>query len=225
MRMGWLLSVVITLCLISPAMADWTYYGNYTGTVETGLFIGADTVRTFTDEDHQPVQISGAGTALPTGGSLYQVDFHFAGNTWDAYVPKVDEGTGYYDVFSLVLTEKSKGYYWDLANTSIHPLTDNPDLVTANQIYSNDLPWWGGHNARDNILETDDSNVTLFFDTDPNKEYYMTFFLQTLGDEDHPSWGTVSNIQAKIVPEPTACVLFLLGAGALVGRLRLRRKA
>lgn len=31
------------------------------------------------------------------------------------------------DVFAAVLSEN--GYYWDLSNTSIHPLENNSDLI------------------------------------------------------------------------------------------------
>lgn len=212
--------IVVSMILATfsvPAQAQWTYHGEYDGNMEDGLFVGATTERTFAEDDEQPMQISGAGMSLPTGGSRYQVDFHFEGYSWDSYVPYLGDetGTGWLDVFTVALTEKNKGFYWQLGNTDIHPLYNNPDVILATPVYVNDTPWWSGQNYEDHLLESDVSDVQLFFDADPLKEYYLNVFLQTNDDEDLPSWGKFSNVSAKVVPEPVSSVLFLLGGGAL----------
>lgn len=90
-------------------------------------------------------------------------------------MPEIGEGsetgTGYLDVFSVGLTERSKGYYWDLPNILIHPLSLNPDLILANNMQQ---PWWGGENFRDHLLETNNDDLSFSFSADPSKEYYLT---------------------------------------------------
>jgi len=227
MKKAFLAMVFVAVFFIfSHAYAwDWTYNGLYAGSVESGLFLGADVEKAFLEGNLQPVQISGVGTLLPSGVSKYEVNFHINASTWDAYTTLPNGQADYFDVFAVVLTEKSKGFYWDLLNTGIHPLTNNPDVLLCDLNGPDAVPWWGGQRDGDGILDTIDSDVSLFFTADSTKEYYASLFLQTTMDSSMPSWGTITSFNVKATPEPISSALFLLGGGAMALRRYRRKKA
>jgi len=198
----------------------WVYNGYYAGDISTGLTVGID--RTGDDEDDtQLIQISGAGTLLPSGYPGWVINFHFNGYTWDSY----NATSGYYDIFAMVLSENN--YYWNLG-TNYHPLETHPDLILGFDPYDPTPDpsdsYWGGEAYGDGILDSEDTDVTLAFNTDPANQYYLTFFMQTMEDEGYPSWGRITNLTVTPTPEPTTLSLLGLGLVGLVGLRRRRRK-
>jgi hypothetical protein len=214
-----LMMLAVSLSLSTSLYAfDWQYYGDCSGDVNSGLKVGISNWNALED-DLQPIQISGAGALLPAGYSKVNVNFDFAGYTWDSYNAEFmnngDEDGGYLDVFAVVLSDK--GYYWNL-DTSKHPLETNPDLLMDDKLYC----YWGGKSYHDSLLETSFNPISLSFTTDPSKQYYVSLFLQTNEDTAFSSWGTISNVQ--VTPEPISSALFLLGAGVFAGARKLRKK-
>ena len=216
---------------------DWVYNdnGDYWGDINTtGLTVGASNIDSPEKEWSpgapviQPMQISGAGTLLPAGSPGFRVNFHFNGSTWDSYNTNMyDYKTGYYDVFAAVLSEK--GYYWSLPDIyDLHPLEENPAFILgldpSNPTPGPDNSYWGGTRYNDGILENVDADVTLDFVTDPAKQYYLTLFMQTMRDENFPSWGTFTNVNVSAVPEPISTILFLSGGLLVGGRLLIKRR-
>lgn len=219
-----IVSLAIFLVSQNAFALIWDYNGYYSGDVSSGLTVGTGNVGDPEFGTSQPIQISGAGTLLPAGYPGFYLNFHFIGSTWDSYNAETIEGTGYLDVFAAVLSLSENGYYWNL-NTGIHPLKDNPQLIFGIDPYSSEPgpenSYWGGENFHDGILESEDEDVTLIFNTDPAKQYYLTLFMQTMEDEDLPSWGTIRNMTVNPIPEPAS--LTLLGIG-LLGFFGFRKK-
>lgn len=230
-----LVLATLVFCLANTAYAfDWVYYGDVDGDMNSTMRVGKSHWDAAENDETQSPGISGAGTLLPAGYSNVKVDFTFNQYTWDSYnpefttsIPDPDEpggfaiDGGYLDVFGVALSDQN--YYWNLSNNdndAAHPLENNPYLVSPN----NNNGYWGGQSYFDHALETNlNAPLSFTFTTDPSKQYYLTFFLQTREDESYPSWGSVSNVQ--VTPEPISSVLFLLGGGVLGTRLLRKKKA
>jgi hypothetical protein len=163
-----------------------------------------------TEDGYQAESLHGA-SALLSVGPEYLVTFEYSLSTWDSYnttyslqpngVPTV--GHGWWDSF-LVSTSGSE--YWNLTLTD--PL-DSSDPLDIGFL-------WGGTSWGDGNLETLSGNTTISLASFGNSTY-LNVYLDTAtnphSSHHYPSWGTITVIDVKVIPEPGS--LFLLGSGIL----------
>ncbi len=208
---------------------DWTYNGDTSTTspeYSAGLIVGlGNSGGSQTATTSQQIQISGGGTKLGSGYSGYRVSFDANLSTYDMYKYNA-LFDNYLDVFGIVLSDQ--GYYWNLSNTNIHPLENNPALIMGDDPDSPGTTdsYWGGQTYGG--LENAVASVSLDFTTDPAKEYYLSLFLQTRIFTDHPSWGTFSNVKITplaATPEPASMILLGIGlAGVAISKRKRSHK-
>jgi hypothetical protein len=123
----------------------------------------------------QPSGYHGASLILPRA-SQYQISFYVDLKTWDSYNTASGEGTGFWDSFSVSVT----------------------DLPYPEQTWSDpiDAPYaWGGANFLDHDPEQTQGWHTLTVPGNPSGTNYLNFVLDTgtpgEADGNYPSWGTI----------------------------------
>jgi hypothetical protein len=125
------------------------------------------------------------GAALLPPASSYDVTFQYHVCTWDAYNAFVGGGTGYWDSFSVSVSDKP---FWQKGYTDPLP-----------------LPFvWGGNLFGDHVLDCNDDTQTINFPGNPLGNNYLNAVLDTgsLPEANHnyPSYGTITI--EKIVVNP-----------------------
>ncbi|HXG13257.1 MAG TPA: protein-arginine deiminase family protein [Gemmataceae bacterium] len=128
------------------------------------------------ESDTQPQAYHGATLGL-SPAAQYQVTFTFDLASWDSYNEDTGTGTGYWDSFSISLTDQP---YPHLA------LTDPVSFPFV----------WGGGVWGDGVLDTSTGTLTLTLPGNLNGNNYLNVVLDTATpptqDDLYPSWGTVT---------------------------------
>jgi len=148
--------------------------------------------------DQQPIAVHGATMALPPA-LAYKVTFFYDLYTWDSYNALGAPGTGYWDSFTVSVSQSE---YWNLGLTD--PINGDPLSVGF---------LWGGTLFGDGVREetSDGSQVTMAASTTSTN--YLNVVLDTATPPEHngnyPSWGIFEILWVeRIVPidiKPTSC--------------------
>lgn len=139
------------------------------------------------EDETQPSGVHGAWLLLPAQ-SQYTVSFTYDLSTWDSYNAYTGPGTGYWDSFSVSVSDKpySQMGYVDPVN----------------------LPFvWGGQEYGGHVLQTTSGSETLTIPGNPNGANYLNVVLDTGTTTDadgaYPSWGTIQITQPSQPPKVT----------------------
>jgi hypothetical protein len=144
--------------------------------------------------DQQPIAIHGATIELPPAEQIY-VEFSYNLSTWDSYNPVTVAGTGYWDLFSISVSQDK---YWNLSLSD--PLDGDP-LDIGFQ--------YGGTKFGDGILESTIGSGSATMNASTASTNYLNVVLDTATAPDHNgnygSWGTIEITKIEIlgVPEVT----------------------
>jgi hypothetical protein len=144
--------------------------------------------------DQQPVAIHGATIELPPAEQIY-VEFNYDLHTWDSYNPITVAGTGYWDLFSISVSQDK---YWNLSLSD--PLDGDP-LDIGFQ--------YGGTLYGDGILDSTSGSGSATMNASIASTNYLNVVLDTATAPDHNgnygSWGTIEITKIEIlgVPEVT----------------------
>jgi hypothetical protein len=143
---------------------------------------------------HQPEAVHGATLELPPADEIY-VEFDYDLSTWDSYNPYNPDavfGTGYFDSFSISVSQDK---YWALALT---------DPIGG---YPLSLGWiWGGTFYGDGILDTTSGSAAVTMTASTTLPNYLNVVLDTAtppaNNGNYPSWGTFEITGGEIVGMP-----------------------
>lgn len=145
------------------------------------------------EDSEQNRTIHGASASLPAA-SEYTISFDYELFTWDSYNPTTAGWTGYWDAFSVSVSDRP---YWEL------PLSDP---VTPNDISGLGFVW-GGTLWADGVLEHVSGTKTFTAQGNPSGTNYLNVILDTLTEPESnhlfPSWGTVTITEVRIDAETT----------------------
>ena len=151
------------------------------------------------EDAEQNNSVHGASALLPPAAE-YTISFDFTLFTWDSYNPITAGWTGYWDSFSVSVTDRP---YWEL------PLTD--------PVTPNNLPGlgfiWGGTLWADGVLEHVSGSKTITVQGNPSGTNYLNVVLDTAtephSNHQFPSWGTITITEIRtdveaMLPEQAA---------------------
>jgi len=147
------------------------------------------------EADTQPIAISGATIEIPPCAQVY-VEFDYSLNTWDSYNPSVGAGTGYWDSFTISVSQDK---YWNLTLTD--PADTDADLAVGFI--------WGGILYGDGVLDTTSGTGSATMAASTTSTNYLNVVLDTAtlpqADANYPSWGeiTITKLELLGVPEVT----------------------
>lgn len=136
-------------------------------------------------EGGQQATSAHGGAALLPPASSYDVTFQYHICTWDAYNAFVGGGTGYWDSFSVSVSNKP---FWQMGYADPLP-----------------LPFvWGGNLFGDHVLDCNDDTQTMNMAGNPVGDNYLNVVLDTgsspQANHNFPSYGTITI--EKVVVNP-----------------------
>jgi hypothetical protein len=127
----------------------------------------------------QPQTVHGMSVLLPAQ-SEYTFGFDYSLATWDSYNPHIGGGTGYWDVFSVSVTDRP---YSSMALTDPLSASSFPFM-------------WHGSRWGDAVLESASGSASEVFAGNPSGDNYLNVILDTRADterdQNYPSWGTIA---------------------------------
>jgi hypothetical protein len=136
------------------------------------------------ETDSQPAGVHGGWVELAPASS-YTINFNYNLSTWDSYNQAVDGHTGYWDSFSVSVTDQP---YSKLALTDPVPFPF----------------YWGGSSYDDGVLETNNGSSTITVTGDPTKSKFLNLVLDTNttseADGIYPSYGTFTITSPTSLP-------------------------
>ena len=142
--------------------------------------------------DHQPVAVHGATLELPPAEQIY-VEYDCDLATWDSYNPVSVAGTGYWDSFSISVSQDE---YWDL--TLSDPINGDPLSLGF---------LWGGALFGDGVLDTTSGSAATTMTASTLSTNYLNVVLDTAtlpaNNGDYPSWGTCEITKVEILGVPS----------------------
>ena len=137
--------------------------------------------------------VHGATLELPPAEQIY-VEFNYGLSTWDSYNLNVGPGTGYWDSFSISVSDDK---YWNLS------LTDPIDV--SNPLSPGFL--WGGTLYGDGVLDTMSGSAAETMTASTASTNYLNAVLDTATEPQangsYPSWGTFEITKVEILGVPS----------------------
>lgn len=193
-----IIAVVLTVALLSlglGASAAIASPGIWEMNPGTEVSVTDDTITLgqVRDEtpDQQPIAVHGATIELPPAEQIY-VEFNYDLYTWDSYNPPTVAGTGYWDLFSISV---SQSQYWTLGLSD--PLDGDPLDIGFSR---------GGILYGDGVLDSWTGSGSAMMAASTASTNYLNVVLDTATAPHHNgnygSWGEIEITKIEILGVP-----------------------